>query len=187
MIGRAPDRATAFRISALAAVVALALLSVTEWSFPRLSWRKRPPSMELVIGEFRGGQGVLLDEVVTWSTGELRFAGSVPRPCHLFVFMLTPAGARRIGASDDAPGAPIAAGEFRIPGGYAFDFTPTWPTRFWAACGPADLRYQELVDAARAQVESEGSNPIEAVARADHLDALPDTVLQASRLVRLRY
>ncbi len=178
------ERAMALRIAVLGGVTLLALVSVAEWSLPSLESLRGGDRLELVIAAFDRGTGTVVDDVLPPRAGELRFAGTVSKACHLFAFAMTPFGPRRLGlAKDDAPGVPVGPGEFRLPGDYAFEFTPGRPLRIWAVCGPADLRYADLVTDARTQVEEAGSGA-EGLTRADRLQQRPASALQATRLLR---
>lgn len=175
-------RGALLRVAAAGGATLLALLYVTGWSLPPWrGWRPRD-GLEIAVASFRESQGVLVEDVFP-VTGELRFAGSVSRPCYLIVFTIGATGAAfRLGGKPEDGPAPVGPGAFRVPGGFSLDPTPTG-TRLWAVCGPADLRYPALLAAAQKDLQARGSGA-QALEQADRLEGLPAGTLQSTRLFR---
>lgn len=181
------DPAVRVRVTVLGAITLLALVSVTSWPFPRLPLI-RGDELVLTVTAFRGGATAELDEVLPMGADELRFSGTVSKACHLFIFTVPVMGpARRVALGrDDLPGLPVGPGPFRMPGGFAFDLTPSMPVRFWAVCGPPELTYEDVIRAARTEVELSGSGAT-GVSSARRIEGLPDSVLQTTRLFRVGF
>jgi hypothetical protein len=163
----------------LAAAALVALASATDWS---LRWPGRGGRMALDVTAFRRGASARLEDTLPVGDVELRFSGEVPRPCNLFVYVMTAMRVYRVGGRG-GPGQAVGPGPFEIAGRHVVDAIPGEPVRFVAVCGPPGLFAEDVERAAWLALESEGGGR-EAVAAERSLPTLPEGCLQASRLVK---
>lgn len=185
------DRWAAIRAVALAAVSLAVLVNATAWerSAPRLFPREpAAPGLTIELATERKGHQVPVDEAGPLRPGQyLHVSGTAPTRCHLFVLTVARAGLPRALLKNEPgqPGAAVGPGPYQVKASYDVSES-SGPLRFWAVCGPAELTYDAVLDAAlRAHMDAGGGE--DGVRGAKALEGLPEKTLTATRVVERSY